>query len=172
MIKHVNVVYIASPNGLHFKQTKFFLSNNIHVLVEKTMTFTVIEAQELIDLARNNNLILQEAFITVHLPIFTKLKKLVHEVQPEVVNLNFNRVSSRMPMVEKGIYDSVFDKDLGKGSTYDSLVYPLELALYLLGKVTCVKAVATKLPNGVNLATMLFLSMKITLLLLLLVVKV
>lgn len=101
MIKYVNAVYIASPNGLHFKQTKFFLSNNIHVLVEKTMTFTVIEAQELIDLARNNNLILQEAFITVHLPIFTKLKKLVHEVQPEVVNLNFNRVSSRCQWSKK-----------------------------------------------------------------------
>lgn len=61
-------------------------------------------------------------------------------------------------MVEKGIYDSVFDKDLGKGSTYDSLVYPLELALYLLGKVTCVKAVATKLPNGVNLANYVILT--------------
>lgn len=57
-----------------------------------------------------------------------------------------------MPLVEKGIYDSVFDKNLAKGSTYDSLVYPLQLALYLLGKVATVKAMAMKLPNGVNLS--------------------
>lgn len=88
----------------------------------------------------------------MHLPIFSKLKKLVHEVHPEIVNLNFNRISSRMPLVEKGIYDSVFDKILGKGSTYDSLVYPLQLVLYLLGRVKAVKAMAIKLPNGVNLS--------------------
>lgn len=158
IVKHVNAVYIASPIGLHFTQTKFFLSNNIHVLVEKTMTFTVAQAQEIIALARKNNLILLEAFISVHLPIFAKLKKIVHEVHPEVVNLNFNRTSSRMNMVEKGIYDSVFDQDLGKGSTYDSLVYPLELALYLLGKVVSVKAIATKLPNDVNLANYVILT--------------
>ena len=63
-----------------------------------------------------------------------------------------------MPMVEKGIYNSVFDKTLGKGSTYDALVYPLQLALYLLGKVKSVKAVATKLPNGVNLANYVILT--------------
>lgn len=158
MLKHVNAVYIASPNGLHFEQTKFFLNNNVHVLVEKTITFTVPEAQQLIELARKNNLILLEAFISVHLPIFTKLKTIVNEIHPEVVNLNFNITSSRMPMVEKGVYDSVFDKDLGKGSTYDALIYPLQLALYLLGKVTSVKAVATKLPNGVNLANYVILT--------------
>lgn len=63
------------------------------MLVEKTMTFMVAKAEELIALALKNNLILLEAFISVHLPIFAKLKKIVHEVHPEVVNLNFNRTS-------------------------------------------------------------------------------
>lgn len=152
MLEHIDAIYIASPNGLHYGQSKLFLNNNIHVLVEKTITFTSNEARELIDLARSKKLILLEAFITVHLPIFSKLKKLVHEVHPEIVNLNFNRISSRMPLVEKGIYNSVFDKDLAKGSTYDILIYPLQLALYLLGKVKVVKAMATKLPNGVSLS--------------------
>src|SRR5436190_6425832 len=61
MVKDVDAVYIASPNGLHYEQAKFFLSNNIHVLVEKTMTFTVSETKTLIELARKNNLILLEA---------------------------------------------------------------------------------------------------------------
>lgn len=152
MMKHIEAVYIASPNGLHYQQSKLFLNNNIHVLVEKTITFTSKEVKDLINLARSKQLILLEAYISVHLPIFSKLKKLVHEVHPEIVNLNFNRTSSRMPLVEKGIYDSVFDQKLAKGSTYDSLVYPLQLALYLLGKVKTVKAMAIKLPNGVNLS--------------------
>lgn len=152
MIEHIDAIYIASPNGLHYKQSKLLLNNNIHVLVEKTITFTVEEVKDLISLARSKKIILLEAYVTVHLPIFSKLKKLVHEINPEVVNLNFNRISSRMPSVEKGIYDSVFDKDFGKGSTYDSLVYPLQLVLYLLGKVKTVKAMAIKLPNDVNLS--------------------
>lgn len=94
MIKQIDAVYIASPNGLHYQQSKLFLNNNIHVLVEKTITFTSEEVKELINLARSNQLILLEAYITVHLPIFSKLKKLVHEVHPEIVNLNFNRASS------------------------------------------------------------------------------
>jgi len=158
MVKHINAVYIASPNGLHYQQAKFFLSNNIHVLVEKTITFTVKEIEELIALARANKLILLEAFISVHLPIFAKLKQLVDQVAPEIVNLNFNRMSSRMPLVEQGIYNSVFDQDLGKGSTYDALVYPLQLALYLLGKVTKVKAIAKKLPNNVAISNHVILT--------------
>jgi len=160
MIEHIDAVYIASPNGLHFSQAKFFLENNIHVLVEKTITFTVQEAQQLITLAKNKSLILLEAFISVHLPIFTQLKTLVDKTQPRIINLNFNRTSSRMSDVEKGIYISVFDKELGKGSTYDALIYPLQLVLYLVGKIINVKAVTNKLPNGVSISNHVILTHK------------
>lgn len=53
MIEHIDAIYIASPNGLHYKQSKLFLKNNIHVLVEKTITFTVEEVKNLISLARS-----------------------------------------------------------------------------------------------------------------------
>ncbi len=39
-----------------------------------------------------------------------------------------------MPDVKQGIYNSVFDFNLGKGSSFDLNVYPVELALNYLVK--------------------------------------
>ena len=49
----VEAVSIAVPTNLHFKIAKDFLQNGIHVLIEKPITNTVEEAQELIDIAKD-----------------------------------------------------------------------------------------------------------------------
>jgi predicted dehydrogenase len=36
---NVDAVYIASPNGLHFEQAMYFLSQQKHVFLEKTPCF-------------------------------------------------------------------------------------------------------------------------------------
>lgn len=55
----VDAVSIATPTPLHFEIGKFFLQNNIHVLIEKPITTTTSEANKLIRLAKKNKLILQ-----------------------------------------------------------------------------------------------------------------
>ncbi|GAA6238559.1 MAG: hypothetical protein SPLM_06760 [Spiroplasma phoeniceum] len=35
----IDIIYIASPNGLHYQQAKYFLQQQNHVLVEKPATF-------------------------------------------------------------------------------------------------------------------------------------
>lgn len=55
----VDCVSIVLPTQLHFEAAKFFLENNIHVLVEKPITTTVEQAQGLIQIANNKQLILQ-----------------------------------------------------------------------------------------------------------------
>lgn len=59
LIGKVDAVSIATPTGLHHKIAKFLLENNIHVLLEKPITTTVAEADDLIAIAKKNNLILQ-----------------------------------------------------------------------------------------------------------------
>lgn len=59
LLNHVDAVSIAVPTSLHYRVAKFFLENKIHVLVEKPITNTVAEAEELIYLAKKNQLILQ-----------------------------------------------------------------------------------------------------------------
>ena len=53
---NVDAVTIASPIGLHYEQGKQALEAGKHIHFNKTMTTTVAEADELIDLANRNNL--------------------------------------------------------------------------------------------------------------------
>lgn len=55
----VEAVLIASSTSSHYKIAKEMLLNNIHVFVEKPMTTTVEEGQELCKIAKEKNLILQ-----------------------------------------------------------------------------------------------------------------
>ena len=59
----VDAVSIAVPTSLHYNIAKDFLKHNIHVLIEKPMTKTLSEADELIEIAKEKNLILQVGHI-------------------------------------------------------------------------------------------------------------
>lgn len=55
----VDAVSIVVPTQLHYQVAKEFLENGIHVLLEKPITVTVAEADELIEIAHRNKLVLQ-----------------------------------------------------------------------------------------------------------------
>jgi len=59
----VDAVSIVVPTVLHYTVTRDFLKAGIHVLIEKPITKTLEEADELIRLARKKNLILQVGHI-------------------------------------------------------------------------------------------------------------
>ncbi len=69
LIGKVDAVSIAAPTSLHHKIAKVFLENHIHVLLEKPITTTVAEADDLVTIANKNKLVLQighlERFNTV-----------------------------------------------------------------------------------------------------------
>lgn len=59
LIGQVDAVSIVAPTALHHKIAKTFLDHHIHVLLEKPICTTVSEAEELIEIAKKNKLILQ-----------------------------------------------------------------------------------------------------------------
>lgn len=75
----VDAASIAVPTSLHYNIAKDFLNHNIHVLIEKPVTKTLSEADELIEIARERHLILQvghiERFNSAVLAIEPYLKK-------------------------------------------------------------------------------------------------
>ncbi|WP_338984249.1 Gfo/Idh/MocA family oxidoreductase [Spiroplasma endosymbiont of Diplazon laetatorius] len=152
MLDEIDAVYIASPNGLHYDQAKYFLTQQKHVLLEKPLTLSFNQAIELYEIAKRNNVFLMEAYKTFHCPQFKYLFNFVQDFQPFIANLNLNKYSSRMDKVKLGQFDSVFDETLGKGSTYDMLIYPVELSIGLFGPVIEVKSMGQKLPNGSGLS--------------------
>lgn len=59
LIGKVDAVSIVVPTQKHFEVAKVFLENNIHVLLEKPITSTVEEAQQLVDISSKNKLVFQ-----------------------------------------------------------------------------------------------------------------
>lgn len=59
LFERVDLVSIVVPTRLHYQVAKDFLNAGRHVLVEKPITETVAEADELIALARKNGSVLQ-----------------------------------------------------------------------------------------------------------------
>jgi predicted dehydrogenase len=59
LLPDIDAVSIVVPTQLHYEIAKQCLQAGKHVLLEKPMTTTVAEADELIDLANQNNCILQ-----------------------------------------------------------------------------------------------------------------
>ena len=79
LFNKVDAVSITVPTSLHYNIAKDFLNHNIHVLIEKPITKTLSEADELIDIAKDRGLIIQvghiERFNSAVLAIEPCLKK-------------------------------------------------------------------------------------------------
>lgn len=75
----VDAVTIASPTVSHFEIARFFLQNGIHVHVEKPMTSTSAEGEELCQLAEANQLKLQVGHIERFNPAFIAAREKVQK---------------------------------------------------------------------------------------------
>ena len=62
--EEINLVYVASPNSLHFEQAKAALLAGKHVLCEKPFCPRLEEAKELVHIAKEKHLFLMEAVPT------------------------------------------------------------------------------------------------------------
>jgi len=73
----VDAVSIAVPTSLHYEIGKAFLEHDIDVLIEKPITTTVEEADELIEIATRKNLVLQVGQLERFNPAVTAVKHIV-----------------------------------------------------------------------------------------------
>lgn len=56
--KNVDIIYIATPHPFYFLQTLVCLQNNKAVLLDKSMSLSLQETTEMIDMAQTNNFFL------------------------------------------------------------------------------------------------------------------
>jgi predicted dehydrogenase len=74
----IDAVYIPLPNHLHVPWSIKALEAGKHVLCEKPIALTVVEAQELLDASKKNPAVkIMEAFMYRHHPQWQKAKELV-----------------------------------------------------------------------------------------------
>lgn len=95
LVGKVNAVSIAVPTPQHHKVARFFLNNGIHVLLEKPITTTIEQADNLIAAAKANQVILQIG----HLERFNNAVK---AVEPSLSNPRFIESSRLAPFKLRG----------------------------------------------------------------------
>jgi len=77
LIGRVDAVSIVTPTVLHHRIAKQFLEQGVHVLLEKPITETIDQADELINLASRKDAVLQVGHIERFNPAFTAVKSLL-----------------------------------------------------------------------------------------------
>jgi predicted dehydrogenase len=117
------------------------------VLVEKAFAINYGQAKQMIDFAKSQQTFLMEAFWTRFLPHYLKVKEMIAQGQVGAIQyINAEFGFKPTPPVSQRIYDPA----LGGGSLLDVGVYPVFLALDLLGKPDFIQASMVPAPSGVD----------------------
>ena len=157
--ERIDAVYIASPNMLHYAQSKLMLDAGKHVICEKPVCVTHSEYNELCCLAKEKNVIYMEAMLNTHIEWAKKLKKAINEGGKVIcAKLDFCQKSSKLERVEKGMMFSSFDKECCGGALMDLGVYATSLSTYLFGMPKSIFANGQFSENGADLSDTAVLS--------------
>ena len=79
MLDEIDAAIVAAPTSEHYSITEKLLKEGKSVLVEKPMTDTVEQAEELVDLAKQNQLVLQVGHLERFNPAVEALQDLISE---------------------------------------------------------------------------------------------
>ena len=143
----VDVIYIATPHNLHYENTIMCLENGKHVLCEKPFGVNGREVRAMIAKAKEKNLFLMEAMWSRFLPNIIKAKEIIDSGKIGKVKL---LTAYFAILSNQGVAERHFNIDLCGGSLLDIGIYPVFLSLYILGKPTVFKALASIGLTGVD----------------------
>lgn len=147
----IDAVYIASPNSLHVPQSMLFLNHGKHVICEKPMASNLREIEAAIACARDNNVVLFEAFKTASLPNFEVLRRALTRIgKLRKARLTYCQYSSRYQRYLNGENPNTFNPAYSNGSIMDIGFYCLASAMDLWGEPQSVQATAGLLESGVD----------------------
>jgi len=123
----VQVVYIPLPNNLHKEWVIKALKAGKHVLCEKPMALNADDAREMFAVAKENNVILMEAYAYLHSPYIQSLKD---DIRSGIIG--------DVDFIETAFYTQGYEEDiriykeLGGGAVYDLGCYCTTMILSLV----------------------------------------
>ena len=154
----IDMVYVASPNSIHYRQTKAAVLAGKHVICEKPFAPTVREADELIALAKEKGLFLFEAITTAHHPHYGFVKENLPKLgKLKMVTAVFCQFSSRYPALLAGKPSPVLDHAFAGGALMDINLYNIHFVVGLFGAPKSVRYFPNCHETGVDTSGMLVL---------------
>ncbi len=127
----VDVVYIGTPHSFHLENSVMCMRRGKSVLCEKALTINAREAEEMIRVAKEENVFLMEAMITRHVPLVKKIQNWIKSGEiGEVRMVNASRCLRRefKPSARQ------LNPKLGGGSLLDLGVYVISFASMIFEK--------------------------------------
>lgn len=126
----VDIIYIATPHVFHAENTMMCLKHGKAVLCEKPMAMNAVQLRSMIKTSKDNSLFLMEGLWTNFMPHLKKVHQLaLHETHGKCLKIEADFSFKAEFDTEKRL----FNKDLGGGALLDIGIYPVYLALKLLG---------------------------------------
>ncbi|EOU1902752.1 Gfo/Idh/MocA family oxidoreductase [Clostridium perfringens] len=130
--ENIDVMYIATPHSNHYEYIIKSLNNNKHVLCEKAITVNERELEEALKIAREKNLVLEEAMTLFHMPLYEKVIKKINNEDLGKVNMVQVSFGSFKEYDENNRF---FNLDLAGGALLDIGTYALSFARYFLSSM-------------------------------------
>lgn len=145
--KDINIIYIATPHGLHYEHLKLCLKYNKHIICEKAFTLNSRQAKEILEIAKAKNCLVMEAMWTRFLPAIIKFEEIIK-----------SNTYGQIKMIEAefcfyGNQDESYrlkNNRLGGGALLDVGIYPITLAHLLLGSPVSINATGTLSENKID----------------------
>lgn len=142
----VDLVYIATPHSEHYENTKLCLSHNKAVLCEKAFTINAKQAEELVLLAKEKNVLLAEAMWPRYMPFLKTIRKVLKSGVIGEAKLMTANLGYPLNDVER-----MLKPELAGGALLDLGVYPINFAVMLFGtKINKIESACTFTDTGVD----------------------
>ena len=154
----LDFIYIASPNSLHYAQTRRALLAGKNVICEKPFAPTRAQAEELAALAQEKGLFLFEGITTMYLPHLALIREKLAEIGPvRQAACTFCQYSSKYDALRAGETPNVFNPAFAGGALMDINLYNLYFAYGLFGVPEKLSYHAHKHANGIDTSGVLVL---------------
>ncbi|WP_407370969.1 Gfo/Idh/MocA family protein [Carnobacterium sp.] len=125
----IDVVYIATPHSHHAELILKSLEHGKHVLSEKAITMNNDQLTQAMTLAEEKKLVLAEAMVIYHMPLYHKLKEIAQNGslgRLKMIQVSFGSLKEEDPT------NRFFNKDLAGGALLDIGIYALSFARFFL----------------------------------------
>lgn len=157
--ENVEVVYVASPNSLHYAQSLKALQHGKHVVVEKPMCATVAQAKRLFEEAKERGLFIFEAITNQHLPNYKIIPEILRKIgRIRMVQCNYSQYSSRYDALKSGEEPNVFSPKYSGGALSDINIYNIHFVVGLFGLPKDVAYYVNRHANGIDLSGVVILT--------------
>ena len=154
----IQIVFVATPTGLHYQQGIKVIKSNKHFWSEKPIVQNLDQAYSLINLANENKVTIAEGFMYLYHPAFEFLKETLRTNQ--LGNINNITINFGLPKLSRPGFRN--NANLGGGAIYDLGSYAISAVIELFENETIeIKYCELNFDTNSNVDTSAFILLKI-----------